>query len=262
MALTPVLYLFLCHLGLGTLFTMVLIGSGAGIRFLRFTSAMAFIFLVLALTSHPAALTFTRDAEGVACVSLLVTMGALSFVVAPVNPWRLRFLWLSAVAGLVNLVAQAVATPTTVPLALTIASFLTAAALMGSSFTTMLLGHWYLVLPTMDVTLLQRIVKFHLWSVVAKTVAVAAVAWAAALAWDPRVAPSFGEYLLSIDGVFFWQRVLFGLVGPAVLAYMTWETAKIRSTQAATGILYVDLFVVIIGELVAKYVLQATGLPI
>jgi hypothetical protein len=43
---------------------------------------------------------------------------------------------------------------------------------------------------------------------------------------------------------------------------MTWETAKIRSTQAATGILYVDLFVVIIGELVAKYVLQATGLPI
>ena len=96
----------------------------------------------------------------------------------------------------------------------------------------------------------------------AKTAAVAAVAWAAALAWDPRVAPSFNEYLFSIDGVFFWQRVLFGLVGPAVLAYMTWETAKIRSTQAATGILYVDLFVVIIGELVANYVLQATGLPI
>jgi hypothetical protein len=261
MSLTLVLFLFLCHLGIGTVLTMALISSGAGVRFFRFTSALAFIFLVLGLTLHPAALTFTRDAQGVGCVSLLVTMGALSFVVAPTNPWRRKLLWLSAVAGLATLVAQAVAATTTVPLALTVFSFLTAAALMGSSFTAMILGHWFLVLPTLDVTLLQSVVKFHLWSVVARAVAVAAVAWAAALAWDPRVAPSFGAYLLSIDGVFFWQRVLFGLVGPAVLAYMTWETAKIRSTQSATGILYVDFFTVIIGGLVAKYVLLATALP-
>jgi protein NrfD len=104
-------------------------------------------------------------------------------------------------------------------------------------------------------------VKFHLWSVGAKALAVGAVATAAALAWDTRLAPSFGAYLLSIDGVFFWQRVFFGLVGPAVLSYMTWETAKIRSTQSATGILYVDFFTVIIGELGAKYLLQATALP-
>jgi len=84
-----------------------------------------------------------------------------------------------------------------------------------------------------------------------------------------RVAPVLGALLLaipglalvfSIDGIFFWQRVLFGLIGPAVLAYMTWETAKIRSTQSATGILYVDFFMVIVGELVAKYLLLATAL--
>ena len=109
MSLTPVLFLFLCHLGIGTVFTMVLISSGAGVRFFRFTAALAFIFLVLALTSNPAALRFTRDAEGVACVSLLVSMTALSFVVAPTNPWRRKLLWLSAAAGLVSLVAQAVA---------------------------------------------------------------------------------------------------------------------------------------------------------
>jgi len=43
---------------------------------------------------------------------------------------------------------------------------------------------------------------------------------------------------------------------------MTWETAKIRSTQSATGILYVDFFTVIVGEVLAKYVLVATTVPV
>ena len=66
----------------------------------------------------------------------------------------------------------------------------------------------------------------------------------------------------SIDGIFFWQRVLFGLAGPAVLSYLTRETAKIRSTQSATGILYVDFFTVVVGEVLAKYILLATRVPV
>ena len=69
-------------------------------------------------------------------------------------------------------------------------------------------------------------------------------------------------YILSVGGIFFWQRVLFGLGGPALLSYLTWETAKIRSTQSATGILYVDLFTVIVGEVLAKYLLLATRVPV
>ena len=69
----------------------------------------------------------------------------------------------------------------------------------------------------------------------------------------PRLASSGGSdirhYILSIDGIFFWQRVLFGLAGPAVLSYLTWETAKIQSTQSATGILYVDFFTVVVDVL-------------
>jgi hypothetical protein len=260
MSLTPVLFLFLCHLGIGIVFTMLLISSAAGVRFFRFTSAMAFILTVLGIAFHPSALTFSRDARGVASAGLLVTLAALSLVVARRNPWRQPLLWFSAASGLVTLVAQAVSTPSPVPLALTIASFLTSAALLGSSFTAMLLGHWYLVLPTLDVSLLLSIVKFHLGSTVARSLAVLAVAWAAAATWDPLLAPSFGSYVFSIDGVFLWQRSLFGLLGPAVLAYMTWETAKLRSTQSATGILYVGFFMVIVGEVVAKYLLLTTAL--
>ena len=34
-------------------------------------------------------------------------------------------------------------------------------------------------------------------------------------------------------------RWIIGFVGPLVLGWMAWETARIRSTQSATGILYV-----------------------
>ena len=50
--------------------------------------------------------------------------------------------------------------------------------------------------------------------------------------------------------------------GPAVLSYLTWETAKIRSTQSATGILYVDFFTVVVGEVLAKYIVLATHVPV
>jgi protein NrfD len=247
-------------MGIGVVFTMLLISSAAGVRFFRFTSALAFILMVLGIAFHPSAIRFSKDAQGVASASLLVALAALSLVVARRNPWRQPLLWLSAASGLVTLAAQAVAAPSSVPLALTIASFLTSAVLLGSSFTAMLLGHWYLVLPSMDVSLLQSIVKFHLGSTLARGLAVGAVAWAASAAWDSLLAPSFRSYVFSIDGIFFWQRLLFGLIGPVVLAYMTWETAKLRSTQSATGILYVDLFMVIVGELVAKYLLLTTAL--
>ena len=60
----------------------------------------------------------------------------------------------------------------------------------------------------------------------------------------------------------FCHSVLFGLAGPAVLSYLTWETAKIRSTQSATGILYVDFFTVVVGEVLAKYLLLATRVAV
>jgi hypothetical protein len=56
--------------------------------------------------------------------------------------------------------------------------------------------------------------------------------------------------------------VLFGLVGPAVLSYLTWETAKIRSMQSATAMLYVDFFTVIVGEVLAKYILLTMRVPV
>jgi len=40
-----------------------------------------------------------------------------------------------------------------------------------------------------------------------------------------------------------------GLVAPLVLTWMAWQTARIRSTQSATGILYVVVIFCFLGEL-------------
>ncbi|HKO01159.1 MAG TPA: hypothetical protein VJ032_05680, partial [Thermoanaerobaculia bacterium] len=53
--------------------------------------------------------------------------------------------------------------------------------------------------------------------------------------------------------IFFWMRAGWGLAGPLFLYPMVWGTVKIRSTMAATGILYVEVVAVIIGEVLAAY---------
>jgi protein NrfD len=164
------------------------------------------------------------------------------------------------VAGIVAIFAQAVASTVGGPpvQAMTIISFFSSALLLGGACTAMILGHWYLVIPSLQVSHLQSIVKFHMASLAMRVGVVSAAIFVAIVSWEPGLGPSFKGYIFSVAGIFFWQRMLFGLAGPAVLSYLTWETAKIRSTQSATGILYVDFFTVVVGEVLAKYLFLAT----
>jgi hypothetical protein len=59
--------------------------------------------------------------------------------------------------------------------------------------------------------------------------------------------------------VFVLIQVLAGALVPAVLAVMVWRTAAIASTQSATGILYVTLVLVIMGELAGRYLVTLAG---
>ena len=268
MTLSFVPFLFLSHLGIGIVFTLVLVSRAAGVQFFRFNAGFAATLLLVALALRPDAVTFGADIQGVVLSALVVATGALLVYWGTIGRVlaRLRplWLWLAVLSGAGALVAQgmaAAAGPTGPVTAMTVASFLSSAALLGGTSTAMILGHWYLVLPSMDVTLLQSIVRFHIGSTALRILVVSGVVWWAIAAAE-LPGPSFDRYIFSIDGVFFWQRILFGLLGPVVLAYMTWETAKIRSTQSATGILYVDFFTVIVGEVLAKYLLVATTVPV
>lgn len=263
--MSSVLFLFLAHLGIGVAGTLLLVGHAAGVKFFRFNAGFATIVLLIALAFRPE--TLADDALGL--VALMVTTGALLVYWATVGRALSRvrplLLWTTLLGGGAALIAQGLSLSAVemgpAP-ALTILSFLSSAALLGSVCTAMILGHWYLVLPSMEPSLLQSIVKFHIGSTFLRIAVVVAVVWVALATWQSPSGAGYSRYALSIEGVFLWQRLLFGLAAPVVLALLTWETAKIRSTQSATGILYVDVFTVIVGEVLAKYLFLSTRVPV
>ena len=135
------------------------------------------------------------------------------------------------------------------------------AALGGLFFAavvlTMNLGHWYLVSRSLPFQLLARGAALFAGLAVLRGVLLAA-----AIAVNPR--PEGLEALLSLDrdALFFLFRVVWGIVGPLALSWFIWRTAEMKSNQAATGLLYVALVFVLIGELLASYLTVATGFPV
>jgi protein NrfD len=263
-----VLFLFLSHLGIGIALTLVLVSREAGVKFFRFNAGLAAILIAVAFAFRPGDDVYATSqmafwslsvAEGAVVLYWLTVGRALASI-------RPAIIWTAVAAGLIALVAEALSVTTGRELwlqALTVASFLSSALFLGGACTAMILGHWYLVIPSMQVSHLQSIVKVHIASLIGRLIVVAAAVFLAlATMSQPGVEPNFQRYIFSVGGIFFWQRVLFGLAGPAVLSYLTWETAKIRSTQSATGILYVDFFTVVVGEVLAKYLLLATHVPV
>ena len=274
MSLSTVLFLFLAHLGVGIAFTLALVSRDAGVKFFRFNAGLAGLLIGIALAFRyglfgPVVVEDSRT-EQVALLALDCADIALILYWATIGR-ALKHIRPALVAiglggGLVAVVLQAVVVSAdrSLPVhALTIASFVSSAAMLGGACTAMTLGHWYLVIPSMQVSHLQSMVKVHIASMVVRIAVVAAAVFFALATWQPGLGvPSFRRYITSVDGIFFWQRVLFGLLGPAVLSYLTWETAKIRATQSATGILYVDFFTVVVGEVLAKYIVLATRVPV
>jgi protein NrfD len=268
MSLSSILFLFLTHLGVGLTLVLAWAGRAAGVKFFRFNAGTAVLLIGVGFALRPTVIE--SSALHVASITLLLTCeGALAIYWATIGRTlakvRPALLWTAIICGLLAISLQALEISATAPVptaVLTVASFLSSAALLGGTCGAMVLGHWYLIVPSLDVAHLQSIVKLHIVSLVLRAVVVLAAVTLAIVNWEPGMGPNFQRYILSSGGIFFWQRVLFGLVGPGVLAYLTWETAKIQSTQSATGILYVDFFTVIVGEVLAKYLLLSTSVPV
>lgn len=70
------------------------------------------------------------------------------------------------------------------------------------------------------------------------------------------------NFMVTPDGIFLWIAVFFGTVFPLCSLYFVYGTLKVKNTQSATGILYVILSAVLIGDLSYKYYLMRYGLPL
>jgi hypothetical protein len=125
-----------------------------------------------------------------------------------------------------------------------LAGELTSAALLGTATTAMLMGHSYLIAPSMSLTPLLRLLGALLTAIVLR----AAVAGTGLWFWTAN------RSLAMLDDVTLLLPLRWGLgfVAPFVLGVMAWQAAKIRSTQSATGILYVVVIFCFLGELISQ----------
>ena len=121
-----------------------------------------------------------------------------------------------------------------------LASRLSSAALMGSTLAAMLLGHHYLTAPAMSIAPLKRYV-----AAMAVTLPIRAALAGIGLALALRS----GEHGDAVGPMFLGMRWGMGVLGPAVATVLTRQTVAIRSTQSATGILYIGMTLVLFGEL-------------
>ena len=121
----------------------------------------------------------------------------------------------------------------------------------GLVLMDMLLGHAYLTASQMTMAPFVRLNR-----AVGLTLAVRAILGVVVLLMDRP-----DRMFWNLHAVYVGTRWLVGIIVPGIFIWMAHDCIKRRATQSATGILYVAGVLIFIGEIVALYLVRATGLP-
>ncbi|MFN3477364.1 MAG: hypothetical protein ACK4Z6_07440 [Candidatus Methylomirabilales bacterium] len=141
-------------------------------------------------------------------------------------------------------------------LVLLLLSFFTSALLLGSVVVAMLLGHWYLVEPGLSIGPFKRLAALYLGSCLLQGLVVLGSALFAFFG-GPSSKMTLATYPYALIG-----RIGLGVFIPLAIGALVWETLKIPHTQAATGLLYVAIVLVLAGELLGRYLLAISFIPL
>lgn len=186
-----------------------------------------------------------------ACASLLCLIGSIVWHLdeAPGGRWTV---WLTPIALTACMIYAGMLQRGDADSPVRIGDDLCAALVLGSATTAMLMGHSYLISPSMSIAPLMILLGALAGSVLVR-IAVACVG----LWWWTSI---HGTSNLETE-LLLWLPVRWGLglIAPLILGWMAWETARIRSTQSATGILYVVVIFCFLGELTSQLLLEKTG---
>jgi hypothetical protein len=133
--------------------------------------------------------------------------------------------------------------------------YLILAAVTGGAFAALILGHWYLVTPRLS----ERPLVL---AATALTVAVG-IQLLLFLTWSVMgVGPGEGPFPALVGGaaLLVWLRLLVGIVFPLVLSWMAVKTARTRSMESATGLLYIGVTAILAGTIVASALFYGNGI--
>jgi hypothetical protein len=250
---TGVFALFLVRTSVGLLFALLFVPEKAGERFFKLCSAVAAFMLT-------AVVLLSLERNGARGPFFWGTAGCLAFAVLFNRAWHFswrRTLLLPCAVALGFLAFLGASSPS--GLLFSLATDLSSSVLLGAAAAAMILGHYYLVVLDLPTSALKRLTVLLCLSLALRGLVVGSALFGGA---GLLQATDVVRGVFDLDGVFVWMRVLFGLAGPASLLWFIWKTVEIRSTQSATGILYVQLFLVLSGELLATYLRVVVGLSL
>ena len=145
-----------------------------------------------------------------------------------------------------------------VPLAIQLAVL---AAATGGVFAAMILGHWYLVTPRLPEAPLVMVSRRLLWIVALQMVLF--LAWVGFGAGPGSAGAGGGGPFSALVGpwaLFVWLRLLIGLVFPLIVSWAAVQTARTRSMESATGLLYIDVGAIAAGTILAAGLYFGAGL--
>ncbi len=131
----------------------------------------------------------------------------------------------------------------------------------GGVVAAMILGHWYLVtpkLPEAPLIAVSRLLLGLLIAIAVLSFVFVATGWGVPGS-DPGGSQPFA-ILVGPWALFVWLRLIIGLAFPLVVSWMALQTAKTRSMESATGLLYINVGSVAAGTILAAGVFFGGGL--
>ncbi len=272
MRLSLVFYMFLARMAVGTLWALpVVMNMRPAERHLRFQLVLAMVLAGGAAALYGAALgddlhpewprglaAFTSLSGGLPGTLVLLTALALvaNFLFGTYRRTAGRVvLVVACLVGILPVLGTAHMPPGDEPwqLAGRTTLGLLGGAAMGGVNDAMILGHFYLMIKGLPLEALKRSGYWCVGVLLARVVGFGLVL----LFW-----PGAQDVLLGREIIWTAWRVCFGFFGPLTLIWMTRDALKYRHTQAATGILYVAIFFMLMGELAATWIEARTGFPV
>jgi hypothetical protein len=147
----------------------------------------------------------------------------------------------------------------------TLLSFVAGTVAVGAVVIAMTLGHWYLMTPRLPGQPLQEMTLLLLAAIGLQAVLLIVNVFIPARE-TPEATAFLGSNELGANPAF-WLRITIGLLFPAALTYMSYISSKgypknEMAMMSATGLLYIAVGAVLVGEVLARGLLFLTGVPV
>ncbi len=171
------------------------------------------------------------------------------------NRDNISFVLLSIVCGILAMISYFLHQSIIVNIEFLNPAFMIGVLCLSNVLFAMILGHWFLNVPFLKITRLQKTVSMLSIFLVVRCV------WDFYSIYSKENILKDGNYingysyLMSIDGIFLWIALFFGLLAPIILNIMTSQTLKLFSTQSATGLLYINVVLILMSEMIFKFYL-------